>query len=108
MSEAFQVYTLEPTKVLVVGFANVYALVTCAYMWSFLYDKALSAIKFYPVFYFFLLYTMTNIMVGVAISQNANNGNFKNVDSPQVRLATYLGYVLCPTNLYNNFINIQN
>jgi ATP-binding cassette subfamily A (ABC1) protein 3 len=50
-------YVMTPVELIILGIPHGLALVTIGYAYSFMYKSALSAVKFFPLFYFFVLFT---------------------------------------------------
>lgn len=82
-----------------------FGVVTYSYLWSFVFDKALSAVKYFPVLFFFVLYIGSQLLIyltlaGVAGSQGQNLNNLSS--SGMLKFVTYLAYIISPVQIFNN------
>lgn len=82
-----------------------FGVVTYAYLWSFMFDRALSAVKYFPVLFYFVMYLGSELIVLIVLVAVAGRDG-SNVDAIQnsaaLRIATYLAYILSPAYVYNN------
>ena len=87
---------IGPRDFLFMLISHGFALINIGYAWSFLFDRALSAIKFFPLIYFFLLNTFSTILMGQVIAGSSPGDSTKiviiliNIISPSNLLLQYL------------------
>ena len=87
---------VSPQGFLFMLLAHGFALINVGYAWSFLFDRALSAIKFFPLIYFFLLNTISTILMGRIMVAGESDETSKiliilvNIISPSNLLLVYL------------------
>jgi len=87
-------FFITPNQLLIVSFPFALSIVCCAYVWSFFFKKSLTAVKAYPVFYYFVLYTLPNLIVGMIYLNT-----IQNPDSSTLQVLVYITYIICPSNL---------
>ena len=54
---------IPPQNFLLITVCYGYSLITIGYAWSFLFDKALSAVKYFPLINFFVLNTISSLLI---------------------------------------------
>lgn len=89
-----QSVAIEPYKLLLVTIPFTFAAATCAYAYSFVFEKAMSAIKYYPLLYYFVLN-----MGGTILTAILRKGHD---DTDWYQALVYLTYFLCPSILYGS------
>jgi len=91
-----QQMAMKPYEFFLITIPFTFAAATCAYAYSFLFDKAISAIKFYPLFYYFILNTGGTLLKAL-LKQ-------KGEDTDWYPLIVYLSYFICPSIAYEDAI----
>ena len=84
---------IHPSEFLMLSISHGFALVAVAYAWSFLFTEALSAVKYFPLIYFFILFLFGNYLVGKTMRENYESTGGSGI------IPGVLG-VVCPSSLY--------
>lgn len=93
-------YFATPIEILIASIPFSFALITTAYMWSFIFSKSLSAVKYYPILYYLGLNVFTTIIVhSIAMKMRITD------DSPLAVFLFGITYAVCPTNIFTIIIS---
>ena len=83
---------VSPADFLTLTICHGFALINVGYAWSFIFDQALSAVKYFPLIYFFIFNTVANLLITLV------NTHLTSQQTRQVLIAVI--NILCPTSHY--------
>ena len=89
--ETLEVF-VSPKDFLILTICHGFALITVGYAWSFTFDKPLSAVKYFPLIYFFIFNTVANLLISLV------NAHIPSQLTRQILIV--IVNILCPTSQY--------
>jgi len=94
-TEYLHITSPNPFTVLMFLVPHGLAIITIGYLFSFMFDKSLSAIKFFPMLYFFGLFLLSTYIVFAMVAPQPG----ANPDFAQLQIATLIAGLFCPSTL---------
>jgi ATP-binding cassette, subfamily A (ABC1), member 3 len=97
-NEYVAAYYSTPLEVFLFTIPFTFSLITLSYAYSFMFSKALSAVKYFPVLYFTGISMFMNMIVFMLISKASSGFQSNNF---LVTILFGVSFFLCPSNIYN-------
>jgi ATP-binding cassette, subfamily A (ABC1), member 3 len=92
---------ISPLDVFILTLPFSYSVVTYCYMWSFAFDKALTAVKYFPLTFYFIMYMGGSLILIVISNQLYQNSQSQLKASGLFEIMTFISYIICPVQAYN-------